>query len=134
MLEPKEYENVLISSFTQTGSPIYAYHQGSHIYWDIYYWPDCLYPKEKEANRPSHRRSKVKKSIKQRYKGRDPTVGPLSEPSGKFDYLVNYLAPTKKNQLESVPMPPIPCRSLDLDSKRDLASPPLPAIAMFKSL
>lgn len=94
MLKPNVYKNILVSSFDSKGLLVYVLKEGSNNYWDIFSYPNYLDPDD-EDDRSSSRRKNKRKSIKQRYDEGNPTVGPLREPLGKFEYLVNYTAPKR---------------------------------------
>ncbi|KAJ0096058.1 hypothetical protein Patl1_15629 [Pistacia atlantica] len=81
------------------GAPVYAFSDPTtgHKYWDLCDCDECYYDSIRDENHS--RRPKKKKSrsscstFKRRYDQGDPHVGPLGQPSGKYDYLVSYGAP-----------------------------------------
>jgi hypothetical protein len=47
-----------------------------------------------DADSPKQKRKSFGKKLKARYNQRDRTIDTLGQPSGKFDYLVNYTPPS----------------------------------------
>ncbi|KAF4375467.1 hypothetical protein F8388_024126 [Cannabis sativa] len=77
-----------ISSFDKNGSPIYAFKSTSgHIYWDICNCFDCTTSNEQEE---APKKKSAGKKLKKNWENGQKDIGPLGEPSGKFDYLVKY--------------------------------------------
>lgn len=86
----------MIQSFNSQNQPIhyFKYPIIGHCFWDSEcQCLSCTFSYEEEDDRPSAKNEKHKDSLYQRYLDGDPTVGPLGEDDGKFQYIISYGTP-----------------------------------------
>lgn len=91
MIQPLDYKRIPIEALTPTGAPIYSFNKDSHLL-ECILMSKCFVSKEKDDYKINKPGSRLKKSVKHQYEDCDPFIGPLGQSSGKFDYLVKYLA------------------------------------------
>jgi len=84
---------VRVESFSKEGCPVYSFSQDSHVFWDICNCESCC-NEDLEPDSPKQKQKSSGQKLKVRYNQGDHTIDTLGQPSGKFDYLVNYTPPS----------------------------------------
>ena len=84
---------VPVESFSKDGRPVYSFSQDNHVFWDICNCESCC-NEDLEPDSPKQKRNSSGQKLKVRYNQGDRTIDTLGQPSGKFDYLVNYTPPS----------------------------------------
>nr|AHN13809.1 movement protein [Aristotelia chilensis virus 1] len=98
-------EKIPISGFSSEGKPVYVFQDNTgHKYFDTCDCSSCYSTCSEYDDLP--KKTSSQKELKQRFENGDSLVGLLGEPSGKFDYYVNYGTPPKEKKTITQPCNP----------------------------
>ncbi|ESQ46587.1 hypothetical protein EUTSA_v100007052mg, partial [Eutrema salsugineum] len=97
---PAKEQNPKPISFGQNGSVLYPFKdEDGHQYFDICSCSACEETNYESDDEIRTRRRKKKDPLYKRYLEGDPTVGPLGEGNGRYDFIVQYSEKKDENQI-----------------------------------